>query len=78
MQTYCTQNQLAFEAFAGRKFVGAFDGGAIMSNGGGSPGFQSPLCFEALVATSEIHPIVPIDQITPWKHATLAPVPSLP
>ena len=34
MQTDCSANQLMFEGFAGRKVVGAFDGGAVTSNGG--------------------------------------------
>lgn len=34
MPTHCSGKQLEFEACAGRRVVGAFDGGAITSNGG--------------------------------------------
>ena len=35
MQTDCNPTQLIFEGFANRQVVGAFDGGAVSSNGGG-------------------------------------------
>lgn len=34
MSTQCSEEQFLFEAFAGRKVVGAFDGGAVTSIGG--------------------------------------------
>ena len=34
MPTDCSDTQLVFEAFAGRKVVAEFDGGAITSNAG--------------------------------------------
>jgi hypothetical protein len=34
MPTQCSQEELDFGSFGGRKLVGAFDGGAITSNGG--------------------------------------------
>lgn len=34
MTTQCNLEQFAFESFQGRKVVGAFDGGAVTSNGG--------------------------------------------
>lgn len=34
MTTHCSDPQLAFNGFAGRKFVDAFDSGAVASNGG--------------------------------------------
>jgi DDE family transposase len=41
MLTDCSSEQLAFEGFAGRQVVGAFDGGEVTSNGG------APLLREA-------------------------------
>ena len=34
MQTQCSPAEMAFGSSGGRKLVGAFDGGAITSNGG--------------------------------------------
>ena len=34
MQTDCSDTQLVFEGFAGRKVVADFNGGAVTSNGG--------------------------------------------
>ncbi len=34
MPTQCSQEELDFGSSGGRKLVGAFDGGAITSNGG--------------------------------------------
>lgn len=36
MPTECSAPQLVFEGFEGRQVVGAFDGGAVTSNGGGA------------------------------------------
>src|SRR5262249_54488897 len=36
MQTDCNLHQLIFEGFEGRQVVGAFDGGAVTSNAGGT------------------------------------------
>jgi hypothetical protein len=44
MGTECSATQLAFEGFEGRQVVGAFDGGAVTSNGG------APLLREADLA----------------------------
>ena len=44
MGTDCSAQQLVFEGFAGRQVVGAFDGGAVTSNGG------APLLREADLA----------------------------
>jgi hypothetical protein len=41
MRTDCSATQFQFEGFAGRQFVGAFDGGEVTSNGG------APLLREA-------------------------------
>ena len=34
MPTHCSQSEMDFGSSGGRKLVGAFDGGAITSNGG--------------------------------------------
>src|SRR5262245_5779096 len=44
MGTECNATQLVFEGFEGRQVVGAFDGGAVTSNGG------APLLREADLA----------------------------